>query len=521
MKISIKHKLFAAICGIAVAFVGIMMILNLFCYKEYYLYERRHALVGLYQEINSQYAGSIADITSTLEQMENRTAVRLSIIDTAGQMTYDSFYREHREDVNDDGWKQKMIEPDEKDLMIANAVLANVDEDELQLKGYTVLLSRLNLLDEFDLAPDDAHMNEPMEEFLCLVAKLEATGELLIMRLPMAYMEQNTSFNSTFLLIAGLATLLLCMGMAYLLSRHFVKPLIEIEEVATAMADLNFKKNYTGGANDEIGRLGQSINRLSEHLATAISELQQTNEELAHEIEEKERIDSMRREFIVNVSHELKTPIALIQGYAEGLRVGVMDNQDDRDYYCSIIVDEAHRMNHLVMQLLGLSKLELGNDLPEPTEVELHGLCMMVVQKLSVLQEERQQTISCEQCSGVFYADYEMMEQVVTNYLSNAIRYTPFGGKINLFTREQADGAMCLCVDNEGEAIAPEELMLIFEKFYRTDKARSRESGGTGIGLSIVRAIAEAHHGTCGAENIENGVRFWFCLPPKASQDET
>ncbi len=519
MKISIKHKLFVAICGIAVAFVGIMMVLNLFCYKQYYLYERRHALVDLYEDINAQYTGNISDITSTLEQMENRTAVRMSILDATGQMTYDSFYREHREGSS--GWEPKQIDPDVKDLLVAKAVLENADAEELQRKGYTVLLSRLNLMDEFDLTPNNAHMNAPDEEFLCLVATLQATDELLIMRLPMAYMEQNTSFNSTFLLIAGLATLLLCMGMAYFLSRHFVKPLIEIEEVATAMADLNFKKNYTGNATDEIGRLGQSINRLSAHLATAISDLQQTNEELAHEIEEKERIDSMRREFIVNVSHELKTPIALIQGYAEGLRVGVMDNEDDREYYCGIIVDEAHRMNHLVMQLLGLSKLELGNDLPEPTEVEMHGLCMTVVHKLSVLQEERQQTISYEQCSGIFHVDYEMMEQVITNYLSNAIRYTPLGGKITLFTREQANGAMCLCVDNEGEAIASEDLSLIFEKFYRTDKARSRESGGTGIGLSIVRAIAEAHGGTCGAENIENGVRFWFCLPPAPLQLDT
>lgn len=527
---SIKIKLFAVICAIAVAFVGVLTVLNLFFYKDYYLLERRHALINIYKSVNSSYAGMSSDVSSMLEQMENTSAARFSILDADGQVQYDSFYREHHilnsALTNDtttgestvggastgDSQNNKQIN---SDLILTQNVLAAADKSELAEQGYTFTTTRMDPHGDgmggggsgFDFG------KLPIDEFLCLVGNLGTDGEMLIVRIPMAYMEQNTSFNSTFLLIAGMLTLLLCIGLAYLVSRHFTRPLIEIEEVATAMADLNFNKTYTGTSRDEIGRLGHSINRLSEHLERAIVDLKRTNEELAHEIDEKERIDSMRREFIVNVSHELKTPIALIQGYAEGLRVGVTDNQADREYYCDIIVDESRRMNQLVMQLLDLSKLELGRERPDPVEVELYPLCTSVVQKFALLREEREQTIDYENCHESMYVDYGMMQQVVTNYLSNAIRYTPVGGRIAAYAQRQEDGTVCLCVENEGEAIAEEELDLIFEKFYRTDKARSRESGGTGIGLSIVRAIAEAHGGACGAENIEGGVRFWFRVP--------
>lgn len=500
---SIKVKLFAMICMIAAAFIAILTILNLFCYRDYYLYERKNALSKIYHAISAQYTGELSSITDRLEQIENRAAVRISIVNDQGQMVYDSFYREHREEDIDERVPFEMY-----DMYMTHIALDEAKETEMSRQGYSIVLIKTK-----EPTPKET------EEFLCLIGELNAAQELLIIRIPMAYMEQNKSFNMTFLMISSGVSLILCIGLGYFLSKQFTRPLIEMEEIATAMAELDFSKIYTGHAHDEIGRLGNSINRLSEHLETAIVDLQRTNEELAHEIAAKERIDNMRQEFIVNVSHELKTPIALIQGYAEGLRVGVTDNEEDREYYCDIIVDEAHRMNHLVMQLLDLSKLELGKETPEPSEVDLYPLCRSVVEKLTVLRQERQQSIDYELCKAQMYADYGMIEQVLTNYLSNAIRYTPENGKIKVSAQTSADGAVTLFVDNEGEPIAESDLTMIFEKFYRTDKARSRESGGTGIGLSIVRAIAEAHNGNCGAENLKNGVRFWFTVPANTKQE--
>ena len=222
----------------------------------------------------------------------------------------------------------------------------------------------------------------------------------------------------------------------------------------------------------------------------------------------------MRREFIVNASHELKTPIALIQGYAEGLRLGVADNAEDRAYYCETIADEAGRMNTLVMQMLRLSKLELGRESPDLTELEVNELFTEAVRKTEVLWSAKGQQIELEPTKVRVVSDENLLSQVVMNYLTNAVRYAPDGGRILLYAAQEPDGGVTLAVWNEGEALAEEELQKIWEKFYRTDKARSRESGGSGIGLSIVKAIAETLHASCGAENRDGGIVFWFRIPP-------
>lgn len=498
MKRSIKFKFFLVIVTIAFAFIGILTMLNVFFYDDYYLYERRKALTDIYHQIDSLYDGDTATISAYMEAFENTTGVRLSIIGSDGDIKYDSIFREPPRHAN---WGSGTLTFQLYDFPLGNVTLTQENLDELIQQKYT-----------FVITPDERPSSEQgaVNGFLCLCGLLVESGEMLIARVPMAYMEQNSTFNLTFLFITGLLTLFVCIFLAYIISEQFSRPLIKMEEIATAMAKLDFSKKYNGKANDEIGRLGESINQLSAHLEQSITALQNTNESLAREVDEKERIDAMRREFIVNVSHELKTPIALIQGYAEGLRVGVTDNEDDREFYCDTIVDEAQRMNHLVMQLLNLSKLELGREIPEPVEVDLYTLCRSIAEKTAVLCEERDLSIAYADTHEIMVVDYGMIEQVISNFVSNAIRYTPAGGKIILSAQTDGHGTATLSVTNEGEHIAEEDLPLIFEKFYRTDKARSRESGGTGIGLSIVRAIADAHGGDCGAENVNGGVRFWF-----------
>ena len=234
--------------------------------------------------------------------------------------------------------------------------------------------------------------------------------------------------------------------------------------------------------------------------------------QLAQEIEEKERIDNMRQEFIVNVSHELKTPIALIQGYAEGLTAGVADDPEDRKFYCDTIADEADHMNKLVMQLLSLSRLELGAEQTFDEDIDLHALCAEAVRKTAVLCENRGLTVEYENAHITVRTDGDLLDQVLMNYLSNAIRYTPEGKHIEI-SAAKTGNSVRLSVFNEGDGLPEEELPKIWEKFYRTDRARTREAGGTGIGLSLVRAIADTLHGACGAENVEGGICFWFELP--------
>ena len=219
-----------------------------------------------------------------------------------------------------------------------------------------------------------------------------------------------------------------------------------------------------------------------------------------------------QRQFVADASHELKTPIALIQGYAEGLTAGVADDPEDRKFYCDTIADEADHMNKLVMQLLSLSRLELGAEQTFDEDIDLHALCAEAVRKTAVLCENRGLTVEYENAHITVRTDGDLLDQVLMNYLSNAIRYTPEGKHIEI-SAARTGSSVRLSVFNEGEGLPEEELPKIWEKFYRTDRARTREAGGTGIGLSLVRAIADTLHGACGAENVEGGICFWFELP--------
>ncbi|MBS5702737.1 MAG: HAMP domain-containing protein [Butyricicoccus pullicaecorum] len=491
MRHSIKFKFFAASCAIAVAFVGILTALNLTLYDNYYLWQREKSLDRIYDTVRRAYAEDGSGLAAAIVSAEDTEGVRLSIVTQDGTVTYDSVVREQLAGM--DGASQNLF----YGLSIAEAALRAVDLGQVEKQGSAFV---------------NVSSQKQNEEFLCLVGLLADGGDYLVARIPFTYMEQNSAFNMVFLLISGGVTLVVCMFLAFPISRHFTRPLIAMNDVANAMADLDFSKKYEGKARDEVGQLGQSINRLSEHLERAIAELRQSNEQLALEIREKEKIDEMRREFIINVSHELKTPIALIQGYAEGLREGIAETQEDRDYYCTTISDEATRMNKMVMQLLSLSKLELGREQPSLADVELDELLAGAASKTALLADAKGLAVERADSGLTVRSDYGMLEQVVGNYLTNAIRYTPEGGRIRLSAARDADGTV-LTVMNEGEGVNEDELPRLWEKFYRTDKARSRESGGTGVGLSIVKATAGLLGGTCGARNVPGGMEFWFRIP--------
>ena len=146
-----------------------------------------------------------------------------------------------------------------------------------------------------------------------------------------------------------------------IVTNSFSKPIIEMSRVAKQMSKLNFNAKVEVKSNDEIGDLGRSMNELSSKLQYSISELKEANLQLSRDIKKKEELEEMRSEFLSHVSHELKTPIALIQGYSEGLKEGVIDDKESRDYYCDVIIDEAAKMNALVMRLINLNELEYGN----------------------------------------------------------------------------------------------------------------------------------------------------------------
>ncbi|MDO4174667.1 MAG: HAMP domain-containing sensor histidine kinase [Eubacteriales bacterium] len=483
---SVQFRFFACIAVASAVFVVVMMLSNVLFFQRYYLQQKKAKLTTIYKMINTEYDGDISVLSDRLRELENRNSVRISILDASGLSLYDTIYQQEQRGQ----FRSSNMEPFGS-IYVYNA-------DELEEKGYT--FSQLNEQDGNTV-------------YIALIGRLR-TGDTIVLRIPTSALQENQSVNFMFLMISALVAFVACLLAGAFLGRQFTRPITEMKDVANSIAKLDFSKRYSGEYDDEIGELGKSLNQMSDYLESAILDMQHMNEQLQREIEEKQRIDDMRREFIINISHDLKTPIALIQGYAEGLRVGINESEDDKNYYCDIIVDEAKRMNYLVHQLLDLSRIELGNVVPNLSHFDAYELMEAVVEKTQVMWQEKQLHIDL---SGIgeqeLCADYDMLERAVMNYMTNAIDHTPMGGRICLSTGTDTRHIL-LAVRNEGESLATEEMDKIWDKFYKLDKSRTRVSGGgSGIGLSIVRAIMRAHHGGCGVRNVEGGVEFYLSLP--------
>ena len=261
-----------------------------------------------------------------------------------------------------------------------------------------------------------------------------------------------------------------------------------------------------------IGVAGLVAFFLSRIMERTINILQDENAKLTRDIELKEKAETMRKEFISNVSHELKTPIAVIQGYAEGLSDDVCDDPESRKYYADVIVDEAARMNTMVRQLLALNQLEYGDDNMNMEKLHLNELVSGVVSANEILAKDSGVDIQVSDFDETYvYADEFFTEQVLTNYLTNAIHYAKDDKVVSIKT-VQNDGLVRVSVFNTGDPIPDEAIEHIWEKFYKVDPARTREYGGSGIGLSVVKAVMDSFGQKCGVINYENGVEFWFEL---------
>mgnify|MGYP000955055202 CR=1 FL=1 len=346
------------------------------------------------------------------------------------------------------------------------------------------------------------------------------TGYYFMMRVPMDSIRDSVRTSNEFLgyfIIIGLAVSMILISW---MSRKITTPLQELTELSKRMADLDFDAKYTSGGQNEIGQLGEHFNQMSETLERTISELKTANNQLQNDIEEKIQIDEMRKEFLSNVSHELKTPIALIQGYAEGLQDNINDDEESRQFYCDVIIDEAGKMNQMVKKLLTLNQLEFGNDQVNMERFDLTSLIQGVIQSSQILAQQAEVEIMFHQTEPLHvWGDEFKVEEVITNYVTNAIHYAKNEKKIDIRCTQE-NGVIRTSVFNTGDAIPEEELDKIWIKFYKVDKARTREYGGSGIGLSIVKAIMESMNQQCGVKNYDNGVEFWFTLDTTLSGNQ-
>lgn len=453
---------------------------NSFLLERYYVAKKTDAIQDVYEKLN-QYDSLTSDKVQSLKSICIEKNISWVILDT-----------NHSE----------ILDYDSRN---ANRLYAS-------LFGYItgVAPAKSSTLEETDNYTLEVNRDMDMD-YLDMWGMLDNNNVFLI-RLPMAGISDSIQISNMFYLYTGMIVVAISILAIWFLSQRLTKPLEELTDISIRMSNLDFNAKYESGGEDEIGVLGQNFNKMSKELEQTISELKTANNELQKDIEKKERIDDMRKEFLSNVSHELKTPIALIQGYAEGLKECINDEAESRDFYCEVIIDEAAKMNNMVKKLLTLNQLEFGNDQISMECFDLTELVRGVVNSAQLLADQKDAQILFVQDTSVYvWGDEFKIEEVVTNYVSNAINHIDGERKIEI-KMQRREGHIRLSVFNTGKPIPEEDIDKIWIKFYKVDKARTREYGGSGIGLSIVKAIMESMNQKFGVKNYENGVEFWFEL---------
>ena len=348
-------------------------------------------------------------------------------------------------------------------------------------------------------------------ESLEMIGNLES-GDYFIMRTPLESIRDSVMLSNRFYVGIGTVAIVISAVIIYLFSRKVTKPVLELADISKRMTALDFDAKFKSKGENEIDILGEHMNQLSEALEKTISELKTANNELRRDIEQKEKIDEMRKEFLSNVSHELKTPLALIQGYAEGLKDGISEDVESQEFYCEVIVDEAQKMNQMVKKLLTLNEVEFGKQTVSVERFDVAELIEGLAQSCSLLVEQKGGELRTKVAGPLYvWSDELKIEEVLTNYISNACNHLD-GKRIVEIKAEQKEEKVRISVFNTGKQIPEEDLERIWEKFYKVDKAHTREYGGSGIGLSIVKAIMDSVNGTYGVKNYTNGVEFWIEL---------
>lgn len=498
MNRSIKSKLFISITALLTFFVLVLCILNSMYLQQYYIEKKKSILIENAKELTYIYNGNPQEIVDELDRRANITGSSIDIRDSNGKILFTSTRRMPNEnnvtDNNNNNKTRPNGPPPTMEFNPNNERFQKRIKDIYKEGEYTFETRR-----EVQLKID----------LLTLVTKL-SNGDILSIKIPLVSISESVAIANKFIIITGLAIIILGSIWAYWFSKKFTKPILEVNNIATNMAKFDFTQECKINGEDEIGQLGQSINYLSYELNKAITELNIKNKKLEKEIEKERQIDEMRKEFISSISHELRTPLSVIQGYAEGLVSNVTENEEDRSFYCNVIIKETNKMNKLVKDLLNLSQIESGYFHIEKSEFNLTSLIKYILDKYKAVFTEKNINLKWEADENLLvWADMVRIEQVITNYLNNAVNHIDEKKIIKISTIINKD-KIRINVFNSGKHIPKEYLDKIWKSFYKVDKARTRAYGGYGLGLSIVKAIVDLHNMECGVENVDEGVCFWF-----------
>lgn len=486
---SVRVKLFITLSMVILLIILFLIIVNNFVFGQFFLYSKTMTLKSVYTTVNNYYNNlSNIDIESELEKIAIQNNFDILIKNDQNV----SIYTFNKDFFSTLGQMNEMT-----NRLYDNAGEIIEKEENMNIRRIKDTKNGITYV---------------------LLSAILDNGYLLYARIPITSIQESVKISNNFLyLMAGFAILIAAVIVSFV-SRKFAEPITELNAIARKMANLDFSHKYRiTDADDEINNLGKSINVMSDKLERTIKQLRNTNIELEKDIEEKSQIDEMRKSFISDVSHELKTPIALIQGYSEGLLENVNSDEESRKFYAEVILDETNKMDKLVKQLLELMKLEYGKREFQDTKFNIVELEKEVVRKSKVMLEEKQVDVKIKSSDEiVVLADDFYIEQVISNYITNAIKHVEKVDGIKEIVVENIvdieKNKVRVKVFNTGYPIKEEDIARIWNRFFKVDESRNRAKGGTGIGLSFVKAIMSNYGNSYGVINKDNGVEFYFEL---------
>ena len=495
-KKSLQKRLFMLVNLSMFAVILISVLLNSLVFKDYYMAKKTDLIYNQLGKINFLLNENLAEETLRLEMEKICVNNNMHIVayDSGRRLIYTSM-PENAFRFNLSSTFGVFLDREKGSLFLDER---NHPQILRQGKNYIITLTNLRTL------------NSQAIELYSLTEK----NNFVFIQTSVAPISESVAFSNRFLIITGLLIWLLSALIVTLLSRKLLSPLQKLTDIAKNMANMDFGQKYQGKTFDEVGSLGDSMNKMSEALEKTIADLKSANTILLSDIDKKEKIDKQRKAFLSNVSHELKTPISIIEAYAEGLCEMEL-SEEDTAYYCEVILDETRKMNALIKKLMSLMRLESGSTVLDITRFDVAEQIEEIVKQKSILLEQNGVSFSFENEKPVFvWADEFLMEDVFLNYLTNAIKYCSGKKEVKVFIEREED-IVRVNVFNTGENIPEDTLEDIWKSFYTADKARTRDNESTGLGLSIVSAIMSAHNQKYGVYNTEGGVVFFFELDGK------
>lgn len=498
MKRNLSKRLFTITLSLVVGLLLIAYFAQAIFFESFYSYKKTVSLVNEVNKFHDLYSYQFSnsrDLNIALQKFENDNNAKVIVTSLDGKIKY-------------------LPNIDNTDNESLNTLAAFGKE----------LLNDTDLINQVVKYSQTRYTNFDNNTKIGVISTLSVNGSndsLMFCVSPIQPIKEASEVISEFFIYLFIGLIIISIILSFIYSNLISKPLVNLTHAANKISKMNFTEVCEIGREDEIGSLAKSLNFLSKNLQAALLDLQSKNKKLEDDIEKERQLEDMRKDFISNVSHELKTPIGIIEGYAEGLKDGIVSGED-ANLYLETIIDESKKMTVLVTNMLELSKLESGVIKPNFESFNINRLVNKILNKHKLDFEENKLNINFNSTIpySYVYADSFQMEQVLTNLITNAIKYTPPKNDININIEEKLD-RFKISVQNMGVTIPEEEISKLFDKFYRLDRSRERtQKNSTGIGLSIVKNILNLHSSEFNLQNIDGGVEFYFYLEKIVSSED-